>query len=31
MTRLLNFTIIQERRRDGGFCVPKNKGEGEFI
>ena len=28
MTRLLYFTRTQERRRDGGFCVPWNEGEG---
>ena len=27
MTRLLNFTRTQERRREGGFCVLWNKGE----
>ena len=27
MTRLLNFTKIQERRREGGFFVFWNEGE----
>ena len=27
MTRLLNFTRTQERRRDEVFCVPWNEGE----
>ena len=28
MTRLLNFTRTQERRREGVFCVLWNEGEG---
>ena len=28
MTRLLYFTRTQERRREGGFCVLCNEGEG---
>ena len=28
MTRLLYFTRTQERRREGGFCVLWNEGEG---
>ena len=28
MTRLLNFTRTQERRREWGFCVLRNGGEG---
>ena len=28
MTRLLYFTRTQERRREGGFCVFWNEGEG---
>ena len=28
MTRLLNFTRTQERRREGVFCVFWNEGEG---
>ena len=31
MTKLLNFTRTQERRRDGGFCVSWNEGEEGFI
>ena len=31
MTRLLYFTRIQERRREGEFCVLWNEGEGGFI
>ena len=31
MTKLLNFTRTQEKRRDGGFCVFWNEGEGGFI
>ena len=30
MTRLLNFTRTQERRREGVFCVPWNEGEGDL-
>ena len=28
MTRLLNFTRTQEKRREGVFCVSWNEGEG---
>ena len=28
MTRLLNFTRTQEKRREGGFFVSWNEGEG---
>ena len=28
MTRLLNFTRTQEKRREGGFSVSWNEGEG---
>ena len=28
MTRLLYFTRTQEKRREGGFCVLWNEGEG---
>ena len=28
MTRLLNFTRTQEKRREGDFCVSWNEGEG---
>ena len=31
MTRLLNFTRTQEKRRDRGFFVSWNEGEGGFI
>ena len=31
MTKLLNFTRTQEKRRDGVFFVFWNKGEREFI
>ena len=31
MIRLLNFTRTQERRREGGFCVFWNEGEGVYI
>ena len=31
MTRLLNFTRTQERRREWGFCVLWNEGGGGFI
>ena len=31
ITRLLNFTRTQERRRGGIFCVLWNEGEGGFI
>ena len=31
MIRLLNFTRIQEKRREGGFFVSWNEGEGGFI
>ena len=31
MIRLLYFTRTQERRRDGGFCVSLNEGDGGFI
>ena len=30
MTRLLNFTRIQEKRRKGGFCLGMNE-EGVYI
>ena len=31
MTRLLNFTRTQEKRREGGFCVLLNEEEEGFI
>ena len=31
MTRLLNFTRTQERRREEVFCVLWNEGEGGFL
>ena len=31
MTRLLNFTRTQEKRRDGVFFVSWNEGDGGFI
>ena len=31
MTRLLNFTRTQERRREGVFCVLSNEGDEGFI
>ena len=31
MTRLLNFNRTQEKRREGGFFVFWNEGEGGFI
>ena len=30
MTRLLNFTRIQEKRRKGGFCLGMNEGGGIY-
>ena len=31
MTRLLYFIRTQERRREGGFCLLWNEGDGGFI